>query len=250
MCGKRLNAWKTIPIPRRTLFTSTPGAVISSPWTTMRPSSIGSSRFTQRRSVDLPEPEAPIRQTTWCSSTARSIPFSTSALPNDLWRFSIVRASLMRVRLRPAAAPVARDEPVGEPGQRDRDRDEQHGRGQARREVEGRRLVDLRLLERLDRAEHADERGVLLEADEVVQERRDHAPDGLRHDHVAQRLPVREPERARGRRPGSGAPTRSRPGRPPRRRPCRRARARRSPRTSSRSGRRTAAAPARRSRAV
>ena len=26
MCGKRLNAWKTIPIPRRTSFTSTPGA--------------------------------------------------------------------------------------------------------------------------------------------------------------------------------------------------------------------------------
>ena len=37
MCGKRLKAWKTIPIPRRTSFTSTPRAVISSPWTTIRP---------------------------------------------------------------------------------------------------------------------------------------------------------------------------------------------------------------------
>ena len=54
MCGKRLNAWKTIPIPRRTRLTSTPRAVISSPATTIRPASIGSSRLTQRRSVDLP----------------------------------------------------------------------------------------------------------------------------------------------------------------------------------------------------
>ncbi len=54
MCGKRLKDWKTIPIPRRTSFTSTRAAVISSPRTTIRPLSIGSSRFTQRRSVDLP----------------------------------------------------------------------------------------------------------------------------------------------------------------------------------------------------
>ena len=35
----------------------------------MRPASTGSSRLTQRSSVDLPEPEAPIRQTTSCSAT-------------------------------------------------------------------------------------------------------------------------------------------------------------------------------------
>ena len=59
---------------------------------------------------------------------------------------------------------------------------------EVRRVVEGRVRVDLRLLERLDRAERADERRVLLQADEVVQERRDHAPHGLRQDHEAQRL--------------------------------------------------------------
>ena len=37
------------------------------------------------------------------------------------------------------------------------------------------------------------------QADEVVQERRDHAPDGLREDDVAERLAAGEPERARGR---------------------------------------------------
>ena len=33
MCGKRLNDWNTMPIWRRIGFTSTPLAVISSPWT-------------------------------------------------------------------------------------------------------------------------------------------------------------------------------------------------------------------------
>ena len=40
----------------------------------IRPASIGSSRLTQRSSVDLPEPDAPIRQITSCSSTTRSMP--------------------------------------------------------------------------------------------------------------------------------------------------------------------------------
>ena len=88
MCGKRLKAWKTMPMPRRTVLTSTPRAVISLPSTKMRPLSIGSSRFTQRSSVDLPEPEAPIRQTTSCSATSRSMPRSTSTLPKDLWTSS------------------------------------------------------------------------------------------------------------------------------------------------------------------
>ena len=58
-----------MPIRRRTRFTFTPCAVISLPSTTIRPASIGSSRFTQRSSVDFPEPDAPIRQTTSCSAT-------------------------------------------------------------------------------------------------------------------------------------------------------------------------------------
>ena len=77
--------------------------------------------------------------------------------------------------------------------------DEQRRRDEVRRAVERRRLVDLRLLERLDDAEGADERRVLLQADEVVEERRDHAAHGLREDDEAQRLAVREAERARGR---------------------------------------------------
>ncbi len=36
----------------------------------------------QRSSVDLPDPDAPIRQTTSCSPTSRSIPRNTSSVPN------------------------------------------------------------------------------------------------------------------------------------------------------------------------
>ena len=92
MWGNRLKAWKTIPIRRRIRLTSTLRAVISSPSTTIRPASIGSMRLMQRRSVDLPLPEAPIRQITSCSATVRSMPRSTSFFPNDLWRPSITRA--------------------------------------------------------------------------------------------------------------------------------------------------------------
>ena len=66
-----------MPICRRTKFTSTAPSVMSSPKNAIRPRSTSSSRFTQRSSVDLPEPEAPIRQITSWGATAKSIPFST-----------------------------------------------------------------------------------------------------------------------------------------------------------------------------
>ena len=43
-----------------------------------------SSRLQQRSSVDLPEPEGPMMKTSSPCATARSIPFSTSAVPKDL----------------------------------------------------------------------------------------------------------------------------------------------------------------------
>ena len=53
-------------------------------------------------------------------------------------------------------------------------------------------------LRRLARADQDEDRGVLLQADEVVQQRRDHLAHGLRHHDVAHRLEVVEAERARG----------------------------------------------------
>ena len=75
--------------------------------------------------------------------------------------------------------------------------DERHV--EERREIEGRRLEDLRLAEDLDDAEDRDEDRVLLQPDEVVEERRDDPPDGLRDDDVAERLEPAQPERARSR---------------------------------------------------
>ena len=49
-------------------------------------------------------------------------------------------------------------------------------------------------------ADHREQRGVLLQADEVVQQRRDDAPDGLGDDDVAQRLGVGQAEGAGRRR--------------------------------------------------
>ena len=143
MCGNRLNAWNTIPIRRRIRLTSTPFAVISSPPMKIRPASIGSRRLMQRSSVDLPHPDAPMRQTTSCSATSRSIPRRTSRSPNDLWRPSMRSARRGRcgavAQRRPSAAwraAVPRDQPVGQPRHRDRDDQEHERGGQERREVE------------------------------------------------------------------------------------------------------------------
>ena len=83
-CGNRLNCWNTMPMCSRTLFTSTPGAVMSSPSKKILPAVGFSSRFTQRRSVDLPEPLGPRIATTSPRWTSRSTPFKTSREPNDL----------------------------------------------------------------------------------------------------------------------------------------------------------------------
>ena len=70
-----------------------PAAVTSWPHRVIRPELIGSSRFTQRSSVDLPDPDAPIRQTTSWVATDRSMPLRTSLAPNDLCSPSILIAS-------------------------------------------------------------------------------------------------------------------------------------------------------------
>ena len=67
-------------------------------------------------------------------------------------------------------------------------------------------------------ADHVDQRGVLLQADEVVEQRRDDAPHRLRHDHEAQGL-AEATGRASGRPPsGSSGCSRCRRGRPRRHR--------------------------------
>src|SRR5262245_56557216 len=201
MCGNRLKDWKTIPTRSRIRLASTPRAVISSPSIRIRPRSIGSSRFTHRRNVDLPEPDAPIRQTTSCSSTARSMPFSTWLPSKDLCRSTTRRAAVSATSHAPGRLPsllVPGDEPVDESRLGDRDHDVDEREGDVRREVEFGGGDDLRLAEGLRVSEHGDQRGVLLQADEVVQQRRDHAANRLRDHDEPKRLPPAEPERSRG----------------------------------------------------
>ncbi len=62
-------------------------------------------------------------------------------------------------------------------------------------EVERGRLLDLGSPEDLDDADERDQYGVLLEADEVIEQGWDDPPDRLRQDHVAHRL---EPAQAQG----------------------------------------------------
>jgi hypothetical protein len=78
-----MKLWNTMPIRRRTGSGAKPGALMSMPSNTIAPSSIGSSRLVQRSMVDLPDPEAPMSDTTWPASMSRSMPSRTTRSPKD-----------------------------------------------------------------------------------------------------------------------------------------------------------------------
>ena len=61
--GNKLKCWNTIPIWRRTASMSTLGSVMTVPSKVMVPEVGSSSKFRQRRKVDLPEPEGPMMTT-------------------------------------------------------------------------------------------------------------------------------------------------------------------------------------------
>ena len=191
----------------------------------------------QRSSVDLPEPLGPITQVTVPRFTSRSTPRRTSRLPNRFWMPSSLRIEPPSLTASPgsavvwlghgqclaahprrppsrserglAAAPrrsstaalrlclLARDQPVDQPGERDRDEQEQDRAERQRGPVDVERLVVEAGLDHLDQAEEAHERGVLHQRDEVVQERRDHLADGLGDDDGPHRLAVAHAQRAR-----------------------------------------------------
>src|SRR5882762_4897949 len=97
-----------MPIFWRTWLMSTSVRVMSVPSTTTEPLVGSSSRLQQRSSVDLPEPEGPMMKTSSPWATARSMPFSTSRVPKDLWsaltsRIEPMCLALRRVRTRVVA---------------------------------------------------------------------------------------------------------------------------------------------------
>src|SRR3954465_7824464 len=89
-----------MPIFCRTRLMSTSWAVVLGPSPPPEPLEGSSSRLQQRRSVDLPEPDGPMMNTSSPCATARSMPFSTSRVPKDLWRLWTSRMSgaLRRIR--------------------------------------------------------------------------------------------------------------------------------------------------------
>src|SRR5215210_1948415 len=153
MCGKRLKDWKTMPMRRRMRFASTPWAVISSPSTTTRPESIGSTRLTHLSSVDLPEPEAPTgrppradRPSGLSPSEPRSLRRTCRRLRGGGRDARSCQGSCL------SAAFVAGDQAVRKSGEGDGDKDEKEGSDHVTSVVELRGAVDLGRPRSLDRA--------------------------------------------------------------------------------------------------
>src|SRR4029453_2519750 len=148
----------------------------------------------QRRKVDLPEPDAPSRTTTWPGSTSMSMPLSTSRLPKRLCTASaftigvpspgpvaalpsssVSMSDSLRLRLGPYLSGA---EPLAEVPLHVELADHQHaghgqvpqaGRDQHREHLEGAGADRLELVEQLigDR-EEGDQRGVLEHGDRLV----------------------------------------------------------------------------------
>ena len=213
--GKRLNCWKTIPTRWRTKSSSQlcsplpePGPLqMSWPSRKISPSSGGSSRLMQRSSVLLPEPLGPSTQTT---SPLRDLEVDP---PQHLeLAEALVDALELQHRLRHGSASGASTW-----GRRRVKFGPARGRSACRRAGPAGRTTTRNMIAPRVRAEllkvfdwmslptrsdlverdHADQGRVLHQRDEFVQQRRDDLADRLRDDHVAHRLAVAHPERAR-----------------------------------------------------
>src|SRR5688572_13427662 len=75
-----------MPMRWRAWLMSVLGSSRSTPSTTTLPDEGSSRRLRQRSSVDLPEPEGPMTNTSSRSATARPTPFRTWRAPKCLWR--------------------------------------------------------------------------------------------------------------------------------------------------------------------
>ena len=213
-----------MPIRARTASASWRGSVMSSPSSRTTPSSTSSSRSTVRSRVDLPDPDAPMSTTQRCAATSRSTPSRTTFVPNALRtpRTSSSGAAAARRRRRagradgagaPARASPHRSAPApasplvapAQPPRRDSasvarvsgivSSTKSTPGDDVRREVGVLRGGDLRGADRVDRAEDRDEPGVLLQRDQVVEQRRHHPADRLRQHDGPQGLRAAQPER-------------------------------------------------------
>src|SRR5438094_9468153 len=175
-----------MPIFSRNLLRSVVRACTSVPSTTMRPLWIGSSPFTHISSVDLPEPDPPMTDTTSPFATVIETRFRTSSDPKDLWTFSIS-----------IEVPPLRLEPAPQAG----DRIAQHEVDQPADGQYQQRLLDagddhLRRPQEFDHADPPHERRVLHDAERKADPGRQRNTERDGKDDFAQVLPVGETERA------------------------------------------------------
>ncbi len=85
MLWNRLKDWNTMPTFARYALGLVPLRMFC-PWNRITPSVGVSSRLMQRRSVDLPEPEAPMMHTTSLGKVSKSMSMRTSLSPNRFRR--------------------------------------------------------------------------------------------------------------------------------------------------------------------
>ncbi len=158
-----------------------PSTVTVPPWNGSRP-------FRQRRNVLLPPPDGPMIAATSPRATRGSTPRRTSRAPCRLTRSShLDHANAPPFR---GSAPSRPLRPAREPRQRQAHRHVQHRRRQRELDDAPRAVgQDRVLLGQLDQRDHRADRRVLEQGDEVIRDRRDHDPHGLRHDHPPQGQP-------------------------------------------------------------
>ena len=162
------------------------------------PSSISSSRLRQRSSVDLPEPDDPIRQTTSCG-----VDGEVDVVEHDLVAVGLAEVGHLQERVGHRAPCRSRShravlEPVGQSGERDRQHDEERRHDHVRREVEVEVGVVARGEQRVEQPGAPTRAVSFCRRDEVV-EQRGHDP--------AHRLagPRRSASPGRGDRPSASA---------------------------------------------
>ena len=197
MCGNRLKDWNTIPICRRIAFD------VDAARRDLPPSIDDPAGVDRLEEVDAPQERRLARAgradqaDDLVLARPRSIPRSTSSFPKACGARRR-RIASVTAPLPPAASARCRATSQSVTGQRDRDEQEQSAAPSTGVKLNVAAWSICASQERLgQRRPRRDERGVLLQADEVVQERRDHAPDRLRDHDEAQRLPPASPsERA------------------------------------------------------
>src|ERR1700685_1232120 len=134
------------------------------------PPSIFSRPVIQRSRVDLPEPEGPMRQTTWCSSTCRFTASSTGWSPKCFFTLqSSMRATSLLLCSGASQAPsISLRESFNKSRLRDGDDHKKYCNCCHRGEIVVIAGNDHCLVKRIDRADHVDQGSILLQSNETI----------------------------------------------------------------------------------